>query len=285
MAVQAFEKGRSNSCAMNRLCRQSSAYQFVSGIRWKLRHIETLRNIADRPSRLFEKRTAKKKSSGPRPFETRHYAVPDCSGTAMASRGPVTFDGVFQALHPRIVKAGAEVIPKKPACGSRADVHRSCGIPIPRVHTVSSVAPKYVLELFGGTAVLTSACASRKLNCLFPFELGNGHIFDLRRRSTQKIVIDLIRSGKIWYIHLGTPCTIWSRARHNISNLARAREKEKVGVELALFSCEIIRECIQCNVLFSLENPATSRIFGFRPLIEIMKHATIKTAFQHVHVW
>ena len=62
--------------------------------------------------------------------------------------------------------------------------------------------PKYFLELFGGTAVLTSAVKGKRLNALYPFEVGNSCIFDLRRRSTQRIVIDLVCSGKIWFVHL-----------------------------------------------------------------------------------
>ena len=54
VAISAFEKGRSNSYGLNRICQQSAAYQFVSGVRWRLRHIETLRNVADEPSRRFE---------------------------------------------------------------------------------------------------------------------------------------------------------------------------------------------------------------------------------------
>ena len=58
VCTSAFGKGRSKVWAMNRLCRQSAAYQFISGIQWRIRHIETLRNPADKPSRVFEPRSA-----------------------------------------------------------------------------------------------------------------------------------------------------------------------------------------------------------------------------------
>lgn len=54
VAVSALSKGRSSTGAMNRLCQQSAAYQLASGIEWHVRHIETLRNPSDRPSRRFE---------------------------------------------------------------------------------------------------------------------------------------------------------------------------------------------------------------------------------------
>ena len=53
--VCTFSKGRSGQDKLNRLCRQACALQFATGIMWSLRHVETKRNVADKPSRLFEK--------------------------------------------------------------------------------------------------------------------------------------------------------------------------------------------------------------------------------------
>ena len=65
--VLAFEKGRSGSPAMNRLCRISAALQSSLGISWRLRHIESPRNVADDASRWFEKS---------RPAESRWIEFP-----------------------------------------------------------------------------------------------------------------------------------------------------------------------------------------------------------------
>ena len=48
--VCAFSKGRSGQHKLNRLCRQACALQFATGIIWSLRHVETKRNVADKPS-------------------------------------------------------------------------------------------------------------------------------------------------------------------------------------------------------------------------------------------
>ena len=53
--VLAFEKGRSNSPSINRLCRIAASLQVGLDIHWRLRHIESPRNVADAPSRWFEK--------------------------------------------------------------------------------------------------------------------------------------------------------------------------------------------------------------------------------------
>ena len=52
--VCAFSKGRSGRHKLNRLCRQACALQFATGIIWSLRHVETKRNVADKPSRRFK---------------------------------------------------------------------------------------------------------------------------------------------------------------------------------------------------------------------------------------
>eukprot|EP00438_Fugacium_kawagutii_P021755 Skav204650 [mRNA] locus=scaffold949:25213:31861:+ [translate_table: standard] len=49
--VLALEKGRSSSLAMNRICKTACAIQAALQIRWFVRHVETKRNQADRPSR------------------------------------------------------------------------------------------------------------------------------------------------------------------------------------------------------------------------------------------
>lgn len=52
--VLAFEKGHSSSAGMNRLCPGAASFQLGLNILWRLRHIESPRNIADGPSRLFQ---------------------------------------------------------------------------------------------------------------------------------------------------------------------------------------------------------------------------------------
>ena len=56
VCLSALEKGRSHSFALNRICQQSAGCQLATGIRWKCRHVETMRNIADSDSRKFEGR-------------------------------------------------------------------------------------------------------------------------------------------------------------------------------------------------------------------------------------
>lgn len=50
----AFDKGRSSSIGLNRICKRAAAYIGTTGVKWALRHVETKRNVADKPSRIFD---------------------------------------------------------------------------------------------------------------------------------------------------------------------------------------------------------------------------------------
>jgi hypothetical protein len=53
--VSALSKGRSSSFKMNKLCKVAAAFQLGCGMLWHLRHVETKRNVADEPSRNFDR--------------------------------------------------------------------------------------------------------------------------------------------------------------------------------------------------------------------------------------
>ena len=118
--------------------------------------------------------------------------------------------------------------------------------------------------------------------CYQTWRFYKGRQFDMLRPSSQKIILDTIKDGKVWAVHFGTPCTVWSRARHNLRNLRRARQKEAVGVALALFTARAIRLCIACNIFFTLENPQTSRLWEFGPIHDLFRNP--KTHFFVLHM-
>ena len=117
------------------------------------------------------------------------------------------------------------------------------------------------LEIFAGSARLSHAVDKLGLATLTFMDAIFTSDHDLRRRTTQLVVLHWLRSGVIAYVHFGTPCTVFSRARHGILNSRNAREKERIGLELALFTAEAIEICNRCGVRWSLENPRKSRLF------------------------
>ena len=127
------------------------------------------------------------------------------------------------------------------------------------------------LELFSGTGHLSKAVRKQIVRTLPDFEVAKGEHFNLLDPLVQNFVLGLIKGRHVWMVHLGTPCIAWSRARHGIKNLQKARLKEQQAVATALFSCRVIRECLNHGVKFSLENPFSSRLWQFSPLMEILK--------------
>ena len=150
-------------------------------------------------------------------------------------------------------------------------------IPVPKLQPARLLpgtrGPVCALEVFSGVGRLTEALSARGLSTATPMDVKAGPQFDLTRRSSQLALLEAIRRGYFWYIHFGTPCTVWSRARHNIKNLAKARGKERVGVELALFTTTAISLCRRLGILWSVENPASSRLWEFAPLHDVLRQS------------
>ena len=237
-AVCAFSKGRSPNRKVNYLCQQACAFQIACGISWSVRHIETKRNPADEPSRWYEKKSPKStsfKCKGPR---QRRVAYP-------------------------VVEVGDSGYSREASAPSKP--HQ------PRRQHVQNVFPsgssKLFLEVFSGTGRLTQAVEECGISVLEPLDIVLGKYADLRRRTTQQTVLEWVKHGHIGFVHLGTPCTIWSRARHGVKDSWATRCKEETGVELALFSAELIRVCNRYKVPYAIENPRTSRLFSFEPLV------------------
>lgn len=79
----------------------------------------------------------------------------------------------------------------------------------PRMRQRPAIQHGLFLEVFAGTGRLTSAMRAVGAACLTPIEIKDGGHFDMRRRSSQLVVLSWIKSGRISYVHLGTPCTVF----------------------------------------------------------------------------
>ncbi|CAK0906294.1 unnamed protein product, partial [Prorocentrum cordatum] len=161
-----------------------------------------------------------------------------------------------RVLVPTRLEGGAPVAPQRTG-GRRLGAPRHHGAP-----RATQAAP----ELFAGTGRLSASLKRQGLRVLPGAEIKRSARYDLSRRSTQRAVLRWIRSGKVWHVHLGTACSAWSVARSTPYNTERARRLEAVSVDMALFTAEVIKECDRCGVLWSLENPASSKLFRFEPL-------------------
>ena len=126
-----------------------------------------------------------------------------------------------------------------------------------------------MLEVFAGCARLSSACKGLGLGVFDPIEIGNGAVFDVSRRSTQRVLLDMARAGLFAYVHLGTPCTVWSIARKGLTNQPRARSREQLGIEFVFFSSVMCQIQSQQGSFWSIENPQSSRLWKFEPIVRL----------------
>ena len=352
-----FERGRSSSWALNQYCRAAASYTAATGIRWRIRHIETLRNPADRDSR-FDKPVKKvqvcRVRSGP-PASDQGKIFPQngfVESPFLAKNRGLNFSpfvelgGPFReptvthnqvdtpqdSDHPRGFKSTrsktqpSNCIEKpsqnQPTQIDKADKHvshsshlhsrtscskhartadklqgrlsdESCGgklveggtSPVQGQHQSNpSVYPKSLsykrggvfLEIFSGSGRFTNAVDTKGGGVLTGIDFLQGPHHDLRRRTTQLVVLSWIRSGRVRYVHLGTPCTVFSPARHGIRNFQRAHDREREGLEFALFTAEVIETCNRYHVYWSLENPQRSKLFSVPLLSRQLQESHVK---------
>eukprot|EP00438_Fugacium_kawagutii_P016242 Skav225368 [mRNA] locus=scaffold476:95907:101244:- [translate_table: standard] len=175
---------------------------------------------------------------------------------------------------PDFVKPTAPVIPTCTDSGADSKESGSCRRPVP-LGSDKAGRPGF-LELFAGTARLTECVKKSGMFAWPPFELQNGSCYNLLDVGVQKFIFGLITAGLIWWVHLGTPCTAWSRARRNIKNFTKARAKERAAVASALFTCRVIRECLKRGIIFTLENPRYSRLWEFSPILDLLQDSRVQ---------
>lgn len=145
------------------------------------------------------------------------------------------------------------------------------------------------LELFSGAGGV-----SRALRLLLhdsfkviEVDIENNASLDLSKKSLQQFILYLIRRDFVVGVWMGTPCTSWSRARRHdgkgppplrsdsqiwgLANLStQDQARVQLGNNLARFSAQVFRVCLQCTVPVGLENPHTSRLWlipSFQQLI------------------
>ena len=247
-ALCCFERGRSSSARLNRICQQAAAYQLSTGIRWRLRHVESLRNPADKDSRFHQQPVSRQLRSHAQAYKPSQVPI-----------------------NPRSIQHGSVV----DSASHEQGRHPSQSSSQPSWSGHSKSRGGLFLELFSGTARLTQAFREAGAAVLRGVDICNGSHHDLRRRSTQLVVLHWLTSGVVKYVHLGTPCTVFSAARHFIRNTERARDKERMGVEFALFSAEVIAVCNRYSIAWSLENPRTSRLFEVPFLAQLLQSSAV----------
>ena len=288
-AIMAFSKGRSSRFGLNRLCRIAASLLGATGVKWSIRHVETKRNIADKPSRRFEGKHSRlhnlsKTENVDVSSSWRHddavvyqngatnHKTANCSSSS--SSNCKTHRGVRLCLDQIVPPPGLSVSLENdsgssPKCGSLRATDSSPLLGLQgtssstgsRPHKQTSVRCKklVVWEIFAGDANLSTTFSKRGHTVARPVDILGG--VDVRYRRVQEIILSLIDGHLVDYLHFGTPCSVFSRARRNISNFRKARQKEIDGCILASFTVEACILATQRGVAWTIENPASSRIW------------------------
>ena len=113
------------------------------------------------------------------------------------------------------------------------------------------------------------------------WEIEKGPEFDLLNQGVLGIFFQRLRRGEFWYVHLGPPCATFSRARlpalrtrtaiWGKSGLKRAQAlMVKEGNLMCLVAIEVALECCRLGIKFTLENPASSMMWEFPPMLKLL---------------
>lgn len=140
------------------------------------------------------------------------------------------------------------------------------------------------LEIFAGEAGLTNAVKRTGLPCMCAVEIrgesGEAVEFDLTKKEPFVKLKALLRKGKVRWLHLAPPCKTFSRARRR-DRFAKVKKLRSTscpaGFEprpavvreanlLASRSAQLARIQLKVNGWFSIENPASSLLWLYRPV-------------------
>ena len=164
-----------------------------------------------------------------------------------------------------------------------------------KMRPFASAPLKKCLELFSGCAVLSRTFCQHGF-AAEAWDIEYNSFCDLSNPEVLTSILDRIRAREFSYVHLGTPCTTWSRARRDdgrgppplrddhanlfgFSQLTTTdQSKVRMGNSLLNISIEVFLACMEANVAVSMENPASSRIW-LTPDIQTLLHKG--ASFQH----
>jgi len=168
-------------------------------------------------------------------------------------------------------------------------------------HSKQNGRYQVALELFAGKGLWSKTAHSFGYGCI-SLDIAFGPECDLLNPRVQAVVKGWLSSGLICVVWLGTPCSSWSRARHDfngggprnqefifgLKDLSVAdQHRVDVGNKSLRFSLQIIRVCIRMRIICCLENPLTSWMWSAPPLqlLSLKGHLSITDYCQFGTPW
>ena len=306
VGLLALSKGRSRTRQLNAQCRHMAAYETATEMQVRVRFVATEHNVADDASRRWspQKSKACQNSAPSLPAARTTLCLDELVPMPSGTDGPPAHQIVTSSPdQPRQVNSSLRTGRGKPTTGRAAEASETSpkrtspaqpsGEPATRIkrtpsdftaQTYRMPVPKQalldmqrrslrgsgVLEIFSGCGNFSAAMRRAGIRVASEFDILNGNQFDLLIPGVVRVIEDAIKKGWVSYLHLGTPCTIWSTARHNVTNMVKAKNKEICGITLALVSIALIQLAHQHNIPWSIENPRSSKLWNFPPMAECL---------------
>ena len=158
------------------------------------------------------------------------------------------------------------------ACALRLAIRRAS---IPGVSRLGRLSlPRVFLEDFSGSGHLAKAVHALGYVVLC-WDISMGASYDLTNKCNRQLIQGWVLSGQVWGVHMGTPCSSFSRARRgkppplrdrlHIMGLPNLSDKDQVRVQivnlLMRFSFKLLLTCRQQGIPATIENPATSMLW------------------------
>ena len=148
------------------------------------------------------------------------------------------------------------------------------------------------LELFSGTGRLGKAIGRCNNVPVLLWDITYGSEYDLRYPSNRRLIAGWMRAGKICGGHLGTPCNTFTRARDHPPGPPPLRSNEHVlglpnllphdlakvrdGNLFMRFSVFILTLALALQLPFTMENPATSRLWLCPGVLRLLRRPKVQ---------
>ena len=155
--------------------------------------------------------------------------------------------------------------------------------------------PRVAVEFFSGSGKWSSAMRRRGYVAI-EVDVIHGPQSDVTNPYLVKLFFQLLNSGVLWAVHLGTPCCTFSRARGRGNGPGALRstecprgldkplsvadsDKVKIGNQLADFSARAFERCRLRRVPCSLENPHTSILWYLPEFVQLAARNHVRTDY------
>jgi hypothetical protein len=315
VCVGAWGKGRSSSKQLNNILRKTLAWSILGRVKFVLFWVATDVNPADDPSRSVALREPAPLPSWAYPLFTDfspwrvplpHHTAPVKYPVATTCLSPDLLDVQDRTpaqsapayLHVRPPAAeGADtagsvsISALRPGCANSPCVNqiRSAArgekqnpAPPPVKVRICRVAEKLFKELWSGCAGLTKA-ASKQFRVDEPIEAfppsGYRPAHDLNQPALRRALLIRAHGGEFIWVHLGTPCTTWSRLRFisvgtrrvHLPNGDGSRDDERIANSELSFSIRFMKAVIRSGGYVSFENPESSLIWHHPLMVNFVR--------------